>query len=787
MKASILQRGARMGALALALGLALVPAPLPTPASAAAAAEAQGLDVRTSSDLRSMKAQMVIDRLTVDNMTVEACDARVHWAPGGISHELFASDWSNIQDSAHIGSLSATGAGTDNGYRRQYGSANRYSVASVPGASTLANPFAPGNVYTLFNNHETGDGQGGTQSRGFKRGGFILDATIAGMGGGTFTGADGGPLLKLKFADAGRRVVNDTIETFDIQVEVKSITLNDVVRLEDGAASTLVAPTICSFWVDTNDRYWDEAAGTWRNAPEKLEFGQSNTLAQLTLEGGVSKPGAYHEGFNAYPRQQYTDIQITPIDKEGKAIEEENLLTVLDIDQSLGSANREAVQLLDGRIVDDAVIVGSNSALNDADASTEAYDGNTDPAGLPDAFKQVDGAGDAVARHRLFYAPTDIDDGTDEDDAFALAAYTKGSFALRYYGNVHATGAIVGGGWKTVQLDFDLNGHGKAVPSQLLVEGNVPHEAGAPTADGLSFAGWYHDDGVFQNPWDASRPLFDDTTVHAKWTAALTTHANGGSEVAGQVKTDGDVWEAVPDSAWEDHAFAGWYASPVFEADTRWDNGARNAVTGNVDLYAKWTPYYRLVTHENGGSEVPDQKVLEGSAWAPVEAPAREGYVFDGWYAAPDCAEDGKWDGSSAHTATADVDLYAKWERARYTVTVPTAIAYTGQAVGKVDTTDAYDVHVEGRLSRDDAQLVVGVAQGSKVLDGPTDGASLICARACCTDEDRASGDDASAMRLASAEVTAAGIDVPWKVTISGNARVAAAWTGTVDYVCEER
>jgi hypothetical protein len=234
MKASILQRGARMGALALALGLALVPAPLPTPASAAAADEAQGLDVRTSSDLRSMKAQMAIDRLTVDNMTVEACDARVHWAPGGISHELFASDWSNIQDSAHIGSLSAADAGTDNGYRRQYGSANRYSVASVPGASTLANPFAPGNVYTLFNNHETGDGQGGTQSRGFKRGGFILDATIAGMGGGTFTGADGGPLLKLKFADAGRRVVDDTIETFDIQVEVKSITLNDVVRLENG-------------------------------------------------------------------------------------------------------------------------------------------------------------------------------------------------------------------------------------------------------------------------------------------------------------------------------------------------------------------------------------------------------------------------------------------------------------------------------------------------------------------------------------------------------------------------
>lgn len=787
MKAAYQRRKAQASALALALGLALAPAPFPIGAPLAFADDAQELAVRTASNVRSLKAQMVIDRLTVDNMTVEACDPSVHWAPGGISHELFSSDWSNIQDSTHIGTLTRQGQGSDNGYRHQFGAANGYSVASVTGTTTLPNPYAPGNVYTLFNNHETSDGQGGTQSRGFKRGGFILDATIAGNDGGTFTGAGGGPLLKLKFADAGRRVVNDAVETFDLVVEVRSITLNDVARLENGAPSTMVAPTICSFWVDTNDRYWDDGAGAWRNPPEKLEFGQSNTLAQLTLEGGTSQIGSYHEGYNAYARQQYTDLQITPVDKQGATIDEANLLTVLDIDQSLGGTNREAVQLLDGEIVDGEVFVGTNSALNDADASTDAYDGNADRAALPASFQGVTGAGDAVERHRLFYAPLASDDGTDESDAYALAAYTKGSFGIRYYGNVHATGAIVGGAWKTVQLDFDLNGHGEAVPSQLLVEGNVPHPASAPSADGLSFSGWFNDDGTFLDPWDSSRPLFEDATVHAKWTAVLTAHANGGSDVAGQVKTAGDTWGAVPDSSWADHAFAGWYASPDFKDGTRWENDASHTVTGNVDLYARWIPSYRLTTHENGGSDVPDQKVLEGSAWAQVEAPVRDGYLFEGWYTTPDCAEDDRWDENAAHTASCDVDLYAKWARARYTVTVPTAIAYRGMAVGKVDTVDAYDVHVEGRLSRPDAQLVVGVVQASKVLDGPADGASLIRASARCTDGAHAAREDASAMELASAEVGASGIDVPWEVTLSGNARVAAAWTGTVDYTCEER
>ena len=62
--------------------------------------------------------------------------------------------------------------------------------------------------------------------------------------------------------------------------------------------------------------------------------------------------------------------------------------------------------------------------------------------------------------------------------------------------------------------------------------------------------------------------------------------SNGGSSVDGQVIANGNTVTKPSTPAYVNHGFAGWYTSPTFEADTKYDFSTN--VTGNVKLYARW-------------------------------------------------------------------------------------------------------------------------------------------------------------------------------------------------------
>ena len=121
---------------------------------------------------------------------------------------------------------------------------------------------------------------------------------------------------------------------------------------------------------------------------------------------------------------------------------------------------------------------------------------------------------------------------------------------------------------------------------------------------------------------------------------------------------------AVPNRAGVGYGeFLGWYTTSAASGGTKLVDGM--SVSGNITYYARWT-YYRYVQFDPNGGTVPDsyRYVKNGSTVGALPTPAREGFLFDGWYTT---SSDGSRISSST-TLTADsanietpVRYYAHW------------------------------------------------------------------------------------------------------------------------------
>ncbi|MBQ7800881.1 MAG: InlB B-repeat-containing protein [Oscillospiraceae bacterium] len=139
----------------------------------------------------------------------------------------------------------------------------------------------------------------------------------------------------------------------------------------------------------------------------------------------------------------------------------------------------------------------------------------------------------------------------------------------------------------------------------------------------------------------------------------VTFESNGGSAVASQQVTEGmTALEPVAPEK-EGYTFAGWYADALL---TRPYSFA-TAVNANVTLYAAWeearTEYYVTFLPNDGTEEAYLTVSVEiGGQVAAPEAPAREGYVFGGWY----LDEQGVEAYDFAASVNDDLILFAKWD-----------------------------------------------------------------------------------------------------------------------------
>ena len=204
-------------------------------------------------------------------------------------------------------------------------------------------------------------------------------------------------------------------------------------------------------------------------------------------------------------------------------------------------------------------------------------------------------------------------------------------------------------------------------------------------------------------------------------TYTVTFNSNGGSEVAAQKIESGKYAAEPEDPVKEGFSFDGWFSD---EALTALFDFANTAVMADVTLYAGWeeaqagpsdgsgkaTFYWNYDVDGSGttndaGDIYQTVSFNYGTNISKVADPAREGYVFGGWY-----LEDGA-EYNRLAKYKADVNAYAKWV-IKYTFeaerTQLTGLDYD------CEENQVYDTVTEGGLK-------VGVA-----LSGSCNGAAMI-------------------------------------------------------------
>ena len=137
---------------------------------------------------------------------------------------------------------------------------------------------------------------------------------------------------------------------------------------------------------------------------------------------------------------------------------------------------------------------------------------------------------------------------------------------------------------------------------------------------------------------------------------------------------DGNISSEIKPAPRTGYTFGGWY-----KADgTAW-NYASDRVTGDITLYAKWTPHTFTVTFDSTGGSVMITKTMDvtyGEPLGDMPVPRREGYFFLGWYDAMvggKCYGDNDGNGTSQYDKTENCTLYAQWKINQYTITFDTA------------------------------------------------------------------------------------------------------------------
>ena len=218
-------------------------------------------------------------------------------------------------------------------------------------------------------------------------------------------------------------------------------------------------------------------------------------------------------------------------------------------------------------------------------------------------------------------------------------------------------------------VTFEANGGtlAEGEGSQSVVYGGTATAPAALTREGYVFVGWFAESS--ETAFDFSTAITADIELTAKWELAKysVSYVLGGGTNAENNPTSytiesGAITLTAPTR--EGYTFAGWYDA---EENGNLVTEIAAGSTGNITLYARWTANEFTVTFEANGGTLAEgegsQSVVYGATATAPAAPTREGYVFVGWYAE---GSETAFDFSTA--ITADIELTAKWELAKYSV-----------------------------------------------------------------------------------------------------------------------
>ena len=244
----------------------------------------------------------------------------------------------------------------------------------------------------------------------------------------------------------------------------------------------------------------------------------------------------------------------------------------------------------------------------------------------------------------------------------------------------YTTGSVGAVGWNGLNLTVT----GGRIYTLTLASGVITSTAPAFTYGGTGYyagtitlgaapTGWTYAYSVNGSP--ISGNTFDistDASVTVTRTPidyTITYNLGGGTNASGNPATYTIQSTTITLSAptRTGYTFGGWYANSGLTGNQVTTIGGGS--TGNVELWAKWTPTQYTITYNLGGGtnhgDNPTTYTVESAAIA-LGAATRTGYQFGGWYASADCSGDAVT--TIASGSTGDVELWAKWTANRYAI-----------------------------------------------------------------------------------------------------------------------
>ncbi len=316
--------------------------------------------------------------------------------------------------------------------------------------------------------------------------------------------------------------------------------------------------------------------------------------------------------------------------------------------------------------------IGEN--MTEGNFSVDSAEGTKGKVG--DASREIE-AGDIIAMDRQdgYYDGTNvkvtlIKAAEDVEELRPTAYYSDGHDLDLLWTTQSDNTTVYTIGPKTATVAFDSQG-GNEVASKSVKHGETVTKPTDPTKAGYTFGGWFKEADC-KTEWNFDTDTVTaDITLYAKWTSNGTTppptkytvtfDSQGGSQVAARSVEKGGKVGKPDDPTRDGCTFAGWYQ----EADctNKWDF-ATDTVTGDITLYAKWTPVkknYTITLNANGGTLSGGTTATtnnDGKLTALPAAPTRSGYTFD------------KWTTSTGTEVTTrlvfngDTTIYAQWKKA---------------------------------------------------------------------------------------------------------------------------
>ena len=226
-------------------------------------------------------------------------------------------------------------------------------------------------------------------------------------------------------------------------------------------------------------------------------------------------------------------------------------------------------------------------------------------------------------------------------------------------------------------VTFDANGGTCTKTFAYATASSTSITLPTPTRSGYIFAGWFTaaSGGTRVGGAGDSYTLTANVTLYAQWgkPCTVTYNANGGSCGTASEKYTGTAL-TLPTPTRDGYWFIGWYDAAE-GGNKIGDAGATYNPSGEITLYAHWQEKieYTVTYNANGGTCGTASATYQGTALT-LPTPTRTGYTFNGWYTA---ASDGTkiGDAGASYTPSANVTLYAQWEKIAYTITVTTSNA----------------------------------------------------------------------------------------------------------------